>query len=141
MAGVDLNAFDFFNGQFTCNFSTRDQLAWQQFRPQQISNNHLLADDDRLRSRITELRVGDIIRVRGWLSWYGHAGRSDGAMRKTSITREDTGDGACETIYVRDFDIVRSMPNQWRTVFAVAGIISLLSAVTWIVGVGSGRLR
>ena len=128
MAGVDLNAFDFFNGQFTCNFSTGNQAAWQQFRKEQLSNNHLLTDDDGLRSRITELRIGDIIRVRGWLSWYGQAGRSDGAMRKTSVTRDDTGNGACETIYVRDFEIIRSMPNPWRTVFAVSGILTLLTA-------------
>lgn len=141
MAGVDLNAFDFFNGQFTCNFSTRSQVAWQQFRKQQLSNNHLLTEDDGLRSRITELRVGDIIRVRGWLAWYGQSGASDGAMRKTSVTRDDTGNGACETIYVRDFDIIRSMPNPWRTIFAVSGILTLLTAAFFIVGFGSGRME
>lgn len=139
LAGVDLNAFDFFNGQFTCNLSTGDRAAWEQFAQHQLSNNHLLSDDDRLRSRITELRVGDIIRVRGWLSWYGQAG--GGGMRKTSITRDDSGNGACETIFVRDFDIIRSMPNRWRTVFAVAGLITLLSGALWVFGVGTGRMQ
>jgi hypothetical protein len=141
MGEVNLNAFDFFNGQFTCNFSTGDQVAWQQFRVQQLSNNHLLTADDDLRSRITEVRVGDIIRVEGWLSWYGQAGLGNGAMRKTSVTRDDTGNGACETIYVRDFEIIRSMPNPWRTVFTLFGILTLLTVVLFIVGVGSGRMK
>ena len=141
MAGVDLNAFDFFNGQFTCNFSTRDNVAWQQFQMQQLSNNHLLTEDDGLRGRITELKVGDIIRVKGWLAWYGQSGRGENFMRKTSVTRDDTGNGACETIYVKDFEVIRSMPNPWRNVFAVAGIITLLSAIMWMWGVGSGRLK
>ncbi len=31
--GPDLNAFRFWNGEFTCNYATRDSEAWQRFRP------------------------------------------------------------------------------------------------------------
>jgi hypothetical protein len=32
----------------------------------------------------------------------------------TSTTREDTGDGACETIYIDDFEILEPAVNRWR---------------------------
>ena len=141
MDAVNLNAFEFYNGQFTCNFSTRDQLAWQQFSQREISNNHLLTERPELRERITDLNIGDVIRVRGLLSWYGQVGRSEEHMRKTSISRGDTGNGACEIIYVEQFDILQQMPNRWRRVFNVAGIAALLSALVWLVGVGTGRFK
>ena len=37
-----------------------------------------------------------------------------GSKRGTSTTRTDTGDGACETIYVRDFRIIREATSYWR---------------------------
>lgn len=139
LQGVDLNAFDFHNGQFTCNVRTRSSAQWRRFSMRELSNNHLLSDDPRLREQITDLRVGDIIRVRGWLAWYGEAGRGEAAMRGSSLSREDTGNGACETIYVREFERLASMPNTWRKVqpLAMAGL--LLAVLGWVLGVGSGR--
>ena len=37
-----------------------------------------------------------------------------GGQRGTSTTREDTGDGACETIFVDRFQIVKAATNYWR---------------------------
>lgn len=62
-------------------------------------------------------------------------------MRKTSISRGDTDNGACETIYVEQFDILQQMPNRWRRLFKVTGIAGLLSALVWLVGVRSGRFK
>ena len=134
---LDLNLFDFFNGQFTCNISTHDRVAWNQFQMRELSNNHLVSDDPLLRDRITSLKVGDIIRVRGWLSHYGLEGSPH--MRKTSVTREDTGNGACETIFVREFEVLRSMPNRWRDVFGLAGTVLLLVCGVWLWGTGTGK--
>lgn len=95
--GVDLNRFSFRNGKFTCNYSTSDPVAWERFREDQISNNHLLTEDEGLRARIGDVRIGDQVRVRGWLASYSN---DDGFKRGTSTTREDSGNGACETLYV-----------------------------------------
>ena len=100
-ASRHLHKIDFWNGIFTCNVKTRDQQAWDSFDMYQLSNNHLISDQEHIRDRVTGIRIGDQIRVRGWLSSYtGPAG-----TRGTSTTRRDTGDGACETIYVDQFDI------------------------------------
>lgn len=105
-----LRKIDFWNGIFTCNFQTRDAEAWAHFRLNQISNNHLLSADPAIRKRIAGVRIGDQIRLRGQLASYGTGGN----RRGTSTTREDTGDGACETIFVDDFTVLEPARSGWR---------------------------
>ncbi len=105
-----LHKIDFWNGIFTCNVKTRDRAAWDSFDMNQLSNNHLISDDEYIRDRVSDVRVGDQIRVRGWLASYtGPVG-----TRGTSTTRTDTGDGACETIYVEGFEILEAATSFWR---------------------------
>ncbi|MEM7432079.1 MAG: hypothetical protein AAF351_09075 [Pseudomonadota bacterium] len=106
-----LDKISFWNGIFTCNIKTRDQAAWNAFDMEQLSNNHLLSDNESIRDEVTKIRIGDQIRVKGYLAEYSSG---PGHMRGTSTTRTDTGDGACETIYVEDFRIVRAATSYWR---------------------------
>jgi len=107
----NLDKISFWNGIFTCNVKTRNSAAWKRFDMYQLSNNHLLAVDDNVREKVRSIRVGDQIRFTGYLSSYSGAG---GGKRGTSTTRLDTGDGACETVYVESFDIVKAATNYWR---------------------------
>lgn len=110
-ANERLNKISFWNGLFTCNVKTRDQQAWDAFDMNQLSNNHLLSDDEFTRRHVKKIRVGDQVRVRGYLASYVSPG---GSTRGTSTTRTDTGDGACETIYVETFQIVQTARSYWR---------------------------
>jgi hypothetical protein len=106
-----LHRISFWNGIFTCNVKTRDQQAWDAFDMNQLSNNHLISDDEFIRSQVRKIRVGDQVRIKGYLSSYEGEG---GGKRGTSTTRTDTGNGACETIYVEQFKIVRPATSYWR---------------------------
>ena len=106
-----IHKIDFWNGIFTCNVKTRNLEAWDSFDMVQLSNNHLISDDEFIRDQVRDVRVGDQIRVRGYLSSYGNEG---GGKRGTSTTRLDTGDGACETLYVEKFDILQPAHSYWR---------------------------
>ncbi len=118
-----LNRIDFWNGVFTCNFQTRDSDAWASFDIYQISNNHLISADASIRDAVSDIRIGDQIRVRGKLASYVSPG---GGRRGTSTTRTDTGNGACETIYVEQFQILRAGVSLWRYAMYVAlGILVL----------------
>ena len=108
--GAELDKIDFSNGTFTCNVKTRDQEAWESFDMDQLSNNHLISDDEYIREQVRKVKVGDQVRVQGVLASY----ESPGGLRGTSTTRTDTGDGACETIYVDRFEIVRPATSLWR---------------------------
>jgi major membrane immunogen (membrane-anchored lipoprotein) len=133
--GVDLNAFDFANGEFTCTYRTHDETAWRAFRQDQISNNHLITADTALRQRIDDIAVGDQVRVEGYLANYSN---QDGFHRGTSTTRKDTGNGACETVYVTSFDIVSPAPRGWRTLQNVALWGFGLCASLWLLGIARG---
>lgn len=135
---LDLNAFDFWNGQFTCFFRTRDDAAWRSFDKTGISNNHLITDDGYLRDLIDNVQVGDQIRLQGWLATYSNA---NGFHRGTSTTRTDEGNGACETIYVTRFDILSSMANGWRSVFSAAGFGLVATGLFWFIAVMRGGFR
>ena len=50
-SSAQLGKPDFWNGVFTCNVKTRDQAAWESFDMYQLSNNHLISDDDFIISR------------------------------------------------------------------------------------------
>ncbi|MEM9690774.1 MAG: hypothetical protein AAF917_15010, partial [Pseudomonadota bacterium] len=70
------------------------------------------------------IRVGDQIRIQGYLASYtGPTG-----TRGTSTTRTDTGDGACETIFIDTFRIVESTLSVWR-VSLYASIAVLLTSL------------
>jgi hypothetical protein len=118
-----LGELDFWNGVFTCNVQTRDSFAWSQFEMNQLSNNHLVSADPFIRDRVSEVRIGDQIRVKGSLVRYGAVG---GGLRGTSTTREDSGDGACETILVDEFEVVVPGFSLWRA--AMWGSLAILVA-------------
>jgi hypothetical protein len=113
-----LRKLDFWNGIFTCNVQTRDSVAWSRFKMNQLSNNHLISADPFIRDRVAEIRVGDQVRIKGSLARYGAVG--NGGLRGTSITRDDTGDGACETILVEEFEIVARGFSAWRAALYVS---------------------
>jgi hypothetical protein len=127
-SGAQLHKIDFWNGIFTCNFQTRDQAAWDSFDVNRISNNHLISHDERIRDRVRDIRIGDQIRVRGYLASYESPG---GSTRGTSTTRTDTGDGACETIFVEEFEILRAATSRWRISLYVSLALLLAGLVSY----------
>jgi hypothetical protein len=114
----------FCSGQFVCYVSTRDNWAWQPRFVRALSNNHLLTDDSRIARTLRNVRIGDQIRIRGQLVEYTH-NHGFAFMRGTSLTRDDQGDGACETIFVRDATVVRAGAAWPRWLFR-AGLLMLL---------------
>ena len=126
---LNLNAFVFWSGVFTCNLETKNREAWQQFNLDQLSNNHLLTENEALREIIADVQIGDQIQISGKLANYQN---NKGFKRGTSTTRTDTGNGACETIYVEDFQITRSMENTWRTIVDITSFTLIVSMGWWL---------
>jgi hypothetical protein len=119
-----LDKIDFWNGIFTCNVKTRDQAAWDAFDMYQLSNNHLISDDEFIRDQVKDIHIGDQIRVSGYLASYGS---ENGGKRGTSTTRLDTGDGACETLFVERFEIVKAATSYWRLSMYGSLVLFLIS--------------
>jgi hypothetical protein len=131
-----LKDFEFESGEFTCFFRTRSSAAWAAFVPEQVSNNHLLVDEDWLRGDIEDAQVGDQVHIKGVLAEYRTI---DGFYRGTSTSRTDTGNGACETIFVQSFRVLQPMQSFWRSAYDPAWLLALASGGLWLLGVARGR--
>lgn len=96
----------FSSGEFTCSYSWSGALS-PPFKPDKASNNHLIPADRAIARQIGAIRVGDQIRMTGLLVDYTVT--KDGQpifTRRTSLTRGDTGNGACEILYVTGLSVV-----------------------------------
>jgi hypothetical protein len=62
------------------------------------ANTHLIPANGRVASALAHVRRGDVVRLEGDLVDVDGPG---GFVWRTSLSRTDTGPGACETLYVR----------------------------------------
>ena len=96
----------FTSGEFTCSYSWSG-IVTPPFNPEKASNNHLIPASSAIARRIQAIHIGDQIRMTGLLVDYTVT--KDGQAiftRQTSLTRGDTGNGACEILYVTDLAVV-----------------------------------
>jgi hypothetical protein len=116
---------DFSNDSWTCWAYWENAEIGSRFSMTQLSNNHLLADDDAIKSRLMSAQPGDHIRLKGVLASYANPG--NGFKRGTSTVRTDTGNGACETIYLEDFEILNKANSASRRLYAFAKWLTLIA--------------
>lgn len=98
--------FKFWSMPWSCHFHTDDRNALDSFVETQISNNHILSADENVQRIVRSMKIGDQIRLQGMLINYWPVGASE-LERRTSTTREDTGNGACEVLWVERAEIDR----------------------------------
>lgn len=118
------------SGQFTCYVQANSAQAYAAFDPTALSNNHLLTDKAELAKIMKKVEIGDQIHFRGRLSEYSH-NHGFAFKRGTSIVRTDTGNGACETVFIDSFDILKKNSHLWRNLAWLAALLLLASIVAW----------
>lgn len=67
------------------------------------ANMHMLTDDEDIEKELGRVKKGNTVELKGYLV-YVEAG--DGWRWKSSLTRNDTGGGSCEVIWVEEFRIL-----------------------------------
>lgn len=117
----------FRNDSWTCWASWSEPSVSARFKIDGLSNNHLLTDDPAIKARLMAAEPGDQIRLEGVLASYVNLG--NGYARGTSLTRDDTGNGACETIYLDGFEIVNKANLRSRRLFAFGQWMALISGI------------
>ena len=131
VAGGGYVGLDYSSGQFVCYVQTRSTEKWQRFSMRALANNHLLADRPSLVARLRDVRIGDQVRIRGVLAEYAH-NQGFAFTRGTSLTRDDTGNGACETIYVQEVEVLRSGGGPWRSMLWIAAVMIGIGLILWL---------
>jgi hypothetical protein len=66
------------------------------------ANTHVIPANQNVRRQLAALRVGQVVHLRGDLV---DARRDDGAWLQTSMTRADSGSGACEVMLVESAEV------------------------------------
>jgi hypothetical protein len=112
---------------WTCFYMASNQGGADRFRSDQLSNNHLLSDDEEIRELIMGAGIGDQVRLKGQLVNYVNP--ANNFSRGSSVTRNDTGNGACETIYVENFEVIKKNNPGWRAAYLAGKIIIAASIV------------
>lgn len=122
----------FSNDQWTCHVQPSSAEAARVTDWDGIANNHLVTDDAAVAKRLRDVRIGDQIRVQGYLVDYTTyvQGRELG-RRVSSEVRTDRGNGACEVLYVESFDVIGSTGRGWRLGLKIALACLLLSVIAW----------
>ncbi len=67
------------------------------------ANMHMIPASEEVEAVLDEVKPGDVVRITGALVF---ASTEGGYTWRSSMTRTDTGDGACEIVWVEQIDIV-----------------------------------
>ena len=125
----------FWSEPWTCFYQAKDDDTFEEFRGDQLSNNHLLAATPEVADRIRSIHIGDQIAFDGYLVNYYPVGFPEN-IRKTSLVRTDTGNGACEVVFVKNIAILKRGNPIWnrlydksKTLLIILAIIKLISLV------------
>jgi hypothetical protein len=124
----------FSNNQWECHWSSRSNEAWAAFDQTEVSNNHMVTSDPAVAKALRSVSIGDQIRVVGYLvdyTTYAKDGRPAG-KRVSSETRTDTGNGACEVLFIESLQLLDSAGRGWRLGLKIALGALLLSVIAWL---------
>ena len=125
-------AISYSNDQWTCWWQASSNETYRAFDGTALSNNHLVTDDPRTARALRKVQVGDQVRFRGYLVDYSVLRNGAPAgTRVSSVVRTDDGNGACEVVYVEDFEILDSTNRLWRMLFKGAIFVFFASLVAW----------
>jgi hypothetical protein len=97
-----LRAFKITQGARFYSWEPRQALPIpQQEVIEHSANTHVIAANAGVAQQLKRLRVGQVVHLSGFLV---NAVRDDGAYIHTSLTRSDTGPGACEVLLVQQVE-------------------------------------
>jgi hypothetical protein len=121
----------FSNRDFTCYYRYPDRETGELFTESALSNNHLLPADPLVAGTVLRARTGDQVHLKGWLVSYGIQGAP--YARRSSLSRNDRGNGACEVVYVTEFEILRTANTAWRVLSKLSLVLGVFSVVALLV--------
>jgi hypothetical protein len=67
------------------------------------ANMHMIPADDGIARQLKALKPGQAVRLEGWLV---EVRAADGWRWRSSLTRDDTGGGSCELVFVRELQVL-----------------------------------
>lgn len=129
-----------------CRWCMVEWLGDVNFNFGEISNNHLIFQEESLERKAAGFVIGDQVRIKGMLVNVDayKAGKTEIFNPKriswaTSTQRHDSGKGACEIIYVTGIDMLKkaNMVSRYLFLFSIYGLIimALMNCVWFVTAV------
>jgi len=115
----DFQKLEYWSNSYFCHYRYPGGVTFDGY---QFSNNHLITDQQRIRDTIGEIHIGDQVRFKGMLVNYEAASRP-GVWRKTSLTRKDSYNNACEVVFVEEIEILKRGTPFWYALYDVGWIV------------------
>lgn len=121
----------FSSDSWTCWVSYNNAETAGRFQSHQLSNNHVLTNMNDIKKRLLSAEIGDVVQFSGWLSDYKNI--NSGISRVTSTTRNDQGNGACEVVFINEFEIVKKANTFWRNLYWLSKWCFLVSCIGFLI--------
>ena len=86
-------------------WATNDLSLSKEYIVRHSANVHVIPATPRLASVLSYVRAGDVVELAGRLVDIHGTGRKEGFTWPTSLRRDDTDKGACETIYLESLTV------------------------------------
>lgn len=100
---ANLDQIDISQGNRWYHWSTKHFPVSRRIIETKSANMHIIPASDEINDRLDNVIKGDIIELTGYLVFIKG---KDGWKWKSSLSRGDTGGGACEVVWVNDFKIL-----------------------------------
>ncbi len=123
-----LDKVEFESGPWTCYFSYPPGVRLD---GRELSNNHLITDQEPLRDRLDDVRVGDQIHLKGALVDYQLDDWGE-FWRSSSRVRTDGGNGACEVLFFDELEILVRGTPFWYGLFNLTLFLLALVPVAYM---------
>lgn len=101
----------FWSEPFSCWYQAPTYETSATFAADALSNTHLLSEDPAARRAIESMRIGDQVELEGELVNYYPQGKPE-MSRRSSLRRDDTGNGACEVLLVESARILDAFDHE-----------------------------
>ena len=126
------HSMKFSSNTWTCYYQADSRSTHELFNGLQLSNNHLLSPNSNMREEIFKASVGDQVHLKGMLVNYYPKGSPE-YVRSTSLVRSDTGNGACEVVFVEEIDILKKGNAIWHRIFKISKACLLIAILMFFV--------
>jgi hypothetical protein len=100
---ANLDRIDISQGNRWYHWSTDHYPIPRKLIETESANMHIIPADEKIEDDLDRVVKGNIIELNGYLVFIK---AKDGWNWKSSLTRNDTGGGACEVIWVKNFKII-----------------------------------
>lgn len=122
---------NFSSGAWTCYVNLDNAQDSYDFEPTQLSNNHLLSSKKSIQEKMRSLHIGDQVHLRGYLVNYANS-KTPQHKRKSSLVRNDTGNGACEVFFLETLRIIKEGNPIWNNIRSVTYYLNFILFAIYI---------